>query len=216
MQAQSPGGGGAIARLRAETGMLQDRIERELAAFGASASWLDYRLYLCRMYGFLAPIERTLADSPDLAQVIEDAGARNTKAALLAHDLASLGVDRGHLGQIPRIAAPGLEELPEALGWMYVVESSTLDGEALARHLSPRLLTELDGASAYLHCYGREVHARWRDFTAALDAYADRADADACDRLVLAATDCLIRLHRWLAASSSSALSQVRASRIHA
>jgi heme oxygenase len=196
--------------------MLQDRIERELAAFGGSASWLDYRLYLCRMYGFLLPVERALADSPDLAQVIEDAGTRNTKAALLAHDLASLGVDRGHLGQIPRIAAPLLDEMPEALGWMYVVESSTLDGEALARQLSPRLLSELDGASAYLHCYGREVHARWRDFTAALDGYVDRADVGACDRIVLAATDGLIRLHRWLAAFSSSALAQVRAGRIHA
>jgi len=196
--------------------MLQDRVERELAAFGAAASWLDYRLYLCRMYGFLAPIERALADSPDLAQVIEDAGARNTKAALLAHDLASLGVDRGHLGQIPRIAPPLLDELPEALGWMYVVESSTLDGETLARRLSPRLLSELDGAAAYLHCYGHEVHARWRDFTAALEAYVDRADAGVCDRIVLAATDGLIRLHRWLAAFASSALTQVRASRIHA
>lgn len=196
--------------------MLQDRIERELAAFGGAASWLDYRLYLCRMYGFLLPVERALADSLDLAQVIEDAGTRNTKAALLAHDLASLGVDRGHLAQIPRIAAPLLDELPEALGWLYVVESSTLDGEALARQLSPRLLSELDGASAYLHCYGREVHARWRDFTAALDGYVDRADVGACDRIVLAATDGLIRLHRWLAAFSSSALAHVRVGRIHA
>ena len=46
--------------------MLQSRVERELALFGHAASWLDYRLYLCRMYGFLVPVERVLRDTPEL------------------------------------------------------------------------------------------------------------------------------------------------------
>lgn len=200
MQSQAPGG--AIARLGAETGMLQGRIERELAALRASATWLDYRLFLCRMYGFLAPVERALAGTPGLSAVIGDADRRNNKASLLALDLASLGVDRGHLAQIPRSSVPLLDELPEALGWMYVAESSTLESEALARGLAPRLAAELEHSSAYLRCYGDETYARWRAFGAALDAYVAGAEAGACDRMVLAATDCLIRLHRWLAASS--------------
>lgn len=199
-----PSGGGAIARLCAETGMLQCRVERDLAQLGDCASWLDYRLYLCRMYGFLAPVERAFSCTPGLERTIPDADRRNNKVALLARDLASLGVDRAHLGQIPRISAPLLDELPEALGWMYAIEGSTLDGEALARHLAPRLASELDGASAFLHCYGGDAHGRWREFSAAVDAYVDRADAGACDRIVLAATDCLIRLHRWLASSATT------------
>src|SRR6187402_1683463 len=128
MHAQTPGSG-AMARLRAETGMLQRRVERELAGFGDAASWLDYRLYLCRMYGFLVPIEAALGETPGLAEAVPDAGVRNHKVALLAHDLLSLGVEQRHLGQIPRIAVPPLGELPEALGWMYVVESATLDAD---------------------------------------------------------------------------------------
>jgi heme oxygenase len=213
MQPQSPGGG-ATARLRAETGMLQGRVERELALFGDAASWLDYRLYLCRMYGFLAPIERALGGTPGLGSVIHDADLRNNKVALLAHDLVSLGVDRTQLAQIPRISVPLLDTVPEALGWMYVIEASTLDGEELARQLAPRLSAELDGASAFLRCYGDEVHARWRTFSTEIDAYVDRSKPGACDRIVLAATDCLIRLHRWLASSSS--LSHARASRVSA
>ncbi len=193
-----------MARLRAETGMLQRRVERELALFGDSASWLDYRLYLCRMYGFLAPIERALAVTPGLAAVIRDAGVRNSKVALLARDLASLGVERGSLVQIPRISVPVLDELPEALGWMYVVEASTLDAEDLARHLALRLPSELGCASSYLRCYGGLVHMRWHDFGVALDAFVDRVEPGACDRVVLAATDCLIRLHRWLAPSTTA------------
>jgi len=213
MQAQTLGSG-AIARLRAETGMLQGRVERDLALFGDGASWLDYRLYLCRMYGFLAPVEQALGEAPGLAEVVCDAELRNHKAALLAHDLVSLGVDRRHLVQIPRISVPLLDDLPEALGWMYVIEASTLDGEDLARQLAQRLPSELDCASAFLRCYGDEVHARWRDFSAEIDAYVDRADTGACDRIVLAATECLIRLHRWL--PSLTVMSEARASRVHA
>jgi heme oxygenase (biliverdin-IX-beta and delta-forming) len=206
-----------MARLWAETWMLQRRVERELAGFGDAACWLDYRLYLCRMYGFLAPLEAALGETPGLAGVVFDAGERIQKSSLLARDLLSLGVERSHLGQIPRIAVPPLDELPEALGWMYVAESVTLDGAELARHLEERLPAELDGAAAYLRCYGDDVAERWRDFGAAVDAYVERADAGAgvCagDRIVLAATDCLFRFHRWLAPSSSS-ISHVRAGRV--
>jgi heme oxygenase len=215
MEAQLPGvGGGAIARLGAETGMLHRRVERELASLGDAASWLDYRLYLCRMYGFLAPIERALRETPGLAEAVHDADLRNNKVSLLAHDLVSLGVERSHFAQIPRLSVPVLDELPEALGWMYVVEASTLDGEGLARILAQRLPSELDCASAYLRCYGDEVVKRWREFGAAIDAYVDRSESGACDRIVLAATDCLIRLHRWLA--PSSAAGHLYAGRVHA
>ena len=214
MQAQILGSG-AIARLRAETGVLQGRVERDLALFGDAASWLDYRLYLCRMYGFLVPVERALGETPCLTAVISDADLRNDKAALLAEDLVALGVERSQLAQLPRISVPLLDELPEALGWMYVIEAAAVEGEMLARHLEPRLSSELDCASAYLHCYGDDVHARWHEFSAEIDAYVDRAASGACDRIVLAATDCLIRLHRWLASSTAMA-GQPRASRLHA
>jgi len=182
--------------------MLHARLERELTALGVSATWLDYRLFLCRMYGFLAPVERALAGITGLAGAVRDAAKRNNKTALLALDLTSLGVDRSHLAQIPRIAMPLLDELPEALGWMYVIEAATQGSETLANRLAPRLTTELEHASAYLRCYGDETGPRWRAFGTALDAYVARADVGTCDRIVLAATDCLIRLHRWLSASS--------------
>jgi heme oxygenase len=204
MESHTPVSSGAIARLRAETGVLQRRVERELAVFGDAASWLDYRLYLCRMYGFLAPIERALAETPDLGAAIHDADLRNDKLGLLASDLATLGVTRGDLAMLPRISVPLLDELPEALGWMYVLEALTLDGEDLARHLAQRLPVELDSASAYLRCYGPAVDERWRDFVDELDAFVDRSEPGTCDRVVLAATDCLIRLNRWLAPSAAA------------
>lgn len=211
MEALAPVVMSTMVRLGRETGSLQRRIEHELELFGAGASWLDYRMYLVRMFGFHAPVERALGAVPDLEDVVVDAGLRNNKVALLAHDLVSLGVDRRDLVAMPRMVVPALDDLPEALGWMYVLEASTLDSRDLSRHLAQHLPAELASASAYLGCYGAEVHARWADFGEALDDYA--MESGHGDRIVAAATECLVRLHRWL---RPPAPAPVVAARLHA
>src|SRR5262249_37220980 len=123
------------ARLREATAPVRD--DREILA--GRVSWLDYRLYLLRMYGFYAALERTLASSRQLAAVIADAPLRNHKAALVAHDLVALGVDRGELAGVPRMELAAQLALPEALGWTYVVESAALAGRQLIRHLTRQL-----------------------------------------------------------------------------
>src|SRR5882672_5833511 len=80
-------------RLREATAGVRE--DREILA--GRVSWLDYRLYLVRMYGFYAAIERTLVVSRQLAAVVSDAPLRNHKAALVVHDLVAFGVDRGEL-----------------------------------------------------------------------------------------------------------------------
>ncbi|MBA3395508.1 MAG: biliverdin-producing heme oxygenase [Deltaproteobacteria bacterium] len=195
MEALAPAAS-TMFRLRDETSELLRLVENELDLFGSSTSWLDYRLYLFRMYGFHATAERALAARRELATVIGDAALRNHKVALISHDLVALGVDRRDLAQLPRITAPVLAGLPEAVGWMYVLEAATLHGKRLARHLAPQLPLEIETASGYLNCYGAEVAARWQAFGHAVDAYA--IDAGTEDRIVLAARDCYLRLHRWL------------------
>src|SRR5262249_4553889 len=150
MHAQPPS---ATARLRTETAELWRRVDHELDLRGARTSWLDYRLYLFRMYGFHVPGERALASTPGLSMVGGDATLRNNKVALLAHDLISLGVERRDLAQLPRMPVPALHELPSALGWMFVVESATVETKALSRHLRQLLPLEMESAAAFLGCY---------------------------------------------------------------
>src|ERR1041384_5801707 len=97
------------ARLREGTASVRD--DREILA--GRVSWLDYRLYLLRMYGFYASIERALGTSRQLAEVVSDAPLRNHKAALVAHDLVALGVDRRELAEIPRMMFTAQLALPE-------------------------------------------------------------------------------------------------------
>lgn len=193
-----------MARLRDATAAVRDR---EILL--GRVSWLDYRLYLLRMYGFHAAIEPALASSRQLAAVVPDATLRNHKAALLAHDLIALGVEPRELAQLPRM--PFVESLafPEALGWTYVVENMTLGGRQLAHHLTRQLPTEIRSASAYLRCYGDEAPERWQAFGAALD----RCEQAACeeDRVVVAARHGFLQLRAWVRPALQPQPARIRA-----
>lgn len=193
------------AHLREATAGVRE--DREILA--GRVSWLDYRLFLVRMYGFYTVIERTLTASRQLAAVVPDAPLRNHKAALVAHDLVALGVDRSELAQLPRMAFEAQLALPEALGWTYVIESATLAGRQLMRHLARQLPEEIHVASAYLRCYGDVAQERWRELGEALDAFED-AERDR-DRVIDAARDGFLRLHAWVRPAV-----QPRPTRIHA
>jgi heme oxygenase (biliverdin-IX-beta and delta-forming) len=195
---------GLMARLRDATAAVRD--DRELLT--GRISWLDYRLYLFRMYGFYAAVERALTASRALAKVIPDAGLRNHKAALLAADLVALGMERRDLVQLPRMAFAGELALPEALGWTYVVESLTVGGKQLARRLARQLPHEIQTASAYLGCYGDEAAERWREVGDALDAFPQPERE--IDRVIVAARDGFVRLRSWVSSSAP------RPTRIHA
>ncbi len=195
---------GLMGRLRDATAAVRD--DRELLA--GRVSWLDYRLYLFRMYGFYAVVERALAASRPLAKVIPDASLRNHKAALLAADLVALGLERRDLLQLPRMAFAGELALPEALGWTYVVESLTVGGKQLARRLARQLPHEIQTASAYLGCYGDEAAERWREIGDALDGF-PQAERE-IDRVIEAARDGFVRLRGWVSPSVP------RPTRIHA
>ena len=193
-----------MARLREATAVVRE--DREL--FAGRVSWLDYRLFLMRMYGFHAAIERALIESRQLRAVVVDAPLRNHKSALLAHDLVVLGVQRSDLANLPRMTIAPLA-LPEALGWTYVVESGTLVGKQLVRHLARRLPAEIETASAYLRCYGDDAGERWRVLGVALDAF-ECADRDR-ERVIEAACDGFIQLRTWVRPAL-----QPRSNRIHA
>ena len=161
-------GSSFLARLNSATAALHD-----VGLFAGRVSWLDYRVYLIRLYGFHAVVEAALTGFRPLAAVVADASLRNHKTALIAADLVALGLDRRDLPQLPRMAFTVPLALPEALGWTYVVESATLRSKLLARRLARQLPDEIQRASAYLGCYGDEATARWRELGDALDAFAE-------------------------------------------
>jgi heme oxygenase len=193
-----------MERLRDATCVVRDR-----EPLGGRVSWLDYRMYLFRLYGFHVVIEHVLRASRQVAMVVPDAAMRNHKAALLAHDLIALRVEPRELAQLPRMTFATSLALPEALGWTYVIESTVLGGKQLARHLARQIPAEIQIASAYLGCYGDEAPERWRQLGAAIDR-CEQAGCDG-DRMIAAARDGFFRLRAWVRPSV-----QPQPSRIHA
>jgi len=193
-----------MARLRDATAMARDR-----EPLGGRVSRLDYRLYLGRMYGFHAAIEGALMASAQVAAVVPDAAMRNHKAALLAHDLIALGASPRDLAQLPRMTLAVPFALPEALGWAYVVESMTLGGKQLARHLARQIPSEIEHASAYLGCYGDEAPERWRAFGAALDG-CEPALRDG-DRVIASAREGFLELRAWVRPARKPQSTRIRA-----
>ncbi len=192
-----------MGRLRDATAAVRDH--RELLT--GRVSWLDYRMYLFRMYGFYAAVERALTASRPLAAVIPDAALRNHKSALLAADLVALGVERRDLMMLPRMPFAGQLPLPEAVGWTFVLESLTVGNKALARRLARQLPREIQTASAYLGCYGDEAAERWREIGDALDGWGQSERE--VDRVVAVALDGFLKLRTWVSPA-------VQPTRIHA
>lgn len=192
-----------MARLRGATAAI---CEPEI--LGGCASWLDYRLYLLRMYGFHAALEPALASSWQLATVVPDVKLRNHKAPLLAHDLVALGIDPRDLARLPRMTFAALG-LPEALGWTYVVENMTLRGKQVAHHLARQLPAEIRSASAYLTCYGDEAPERWRELGLALDRY-EQAGHDG-ERVIATARDGFLQLRVWVRPAVAPQPARIRA-----
>jgi heme oxygenase len=185
-----------VERLNEETRAHHPGAEAEFdVLFEASTSPADYLGFLMRAYGFEAPLEATLLMTPNLDLMI-DLGPR-TKAGFLSEDLVALGMRPQDVSAIPQcLAIPQFRGAAEALGWMYVVERTTLAHSVVRRHLMTRLPRELRNASAYLSCYTGVVGARWRDFGATLDDIA-RLPAIA-DRIVTAAGEAFRCQRRWI------------------
>ncbi|MBA3391629.1 MAG: biliverdin-producing heme oxygenase [Deltaproteobacteria bacterium] len=129
----------------------------------------DYRRSLARIYGFVAPLERSLLDTHALDRLIDL--RRFRKHILLEHDLQALGLKRTDVEALPQCMwVPWFDDARVALGWAYTIERSTLAHATLFRHVASSLPGEAAFAASYLKCYAGEIAERWSDFGARLDA----------------------------------------------
>jgi len=174
-----------IERLNEDTRLHHARAGADVdALFRPNVTSTQYMLFLMRAYGFEAPLDAAVAMTPRL-EVVLDPRPR-ARAGLLAQDLMALGVRPAEVTDLPMcLAIPQFRGAAEALGWLYVVERTTLAHDLLRRHLATRLPLEMDSAAAYLSSYAGVVGKRWQELGAALDhvsehpAIADRVVASA-------------------------------------
>jgi heme oxygenase (biliverdin-IX-beta and delta-forming) len=185
-----------IERLNEETRVHHAEAEADFdILFDSETTPAHYLKFLVRVYGFEAPLESTLAMTPNLELMIDL--KERQKAGYLAQDLMALGLRPAQIAELPQcLTIPQFRGAAEALGWMFVVERTTLAHSVLRRHLLTRLPKELRAASNYLSAYTGVVGSRWRQFGATLDDVA-RHPAIA-DRVIVAANDAFKCQRRWI------------------
>lgn len=151
-----------------------------------------YRSMLARIYGFEAPIEAALARIPTLEPAFR---AERAKVSLLEQDLGTLGFDGDAIASLPRLASVNLRTLPQALGWLFVIERQTLLAGQLRRHLQRTLGPIAELASRYLSAYGDTPGARFRVLG---DALGEAAKVYSAASIVAAANEAFRAQRQWI------------------
>ena len=185
-----------LTRLSDETQVHHPAADADLDryVFRPTATALDYRTYLARALGFVAPVEHALAQTPELAAVLP-LEAR-LKAPHLRHDLGRLGLTKSDIDALPRCTSvPTFCSAASALGWLYVIERPMLASAVVRGHLDTQLHAEIQEASSYLSCYAGQTGSMWRELGRAMDRVA--CSPAIADRIVLSAHEAFRLLERW-------------------
>jgi len=185
-----------LNRLNVETRMHHGEADADIDdyLFRAHVTAADYRMFLARVYGFVAPLEAALFAAPGVEDIV-DVRAR-AKAPLLAADLMALGLTIDEVQALPQCqTVPVFRGPASALGWMYVVERPLLSAAVIRGHLASYLPREMQRASAYFLCYSGHVGSMWRELGEAMDAVAYAPAIE--DRIIAGANECFRMMTRW-------------------
>ena len=166
-------------RLKTETAQQHERMHELMERGNPFADRGSYARFVAAQYLFQRDVEHLFQDAAVKAAV-PDLEARGRQEASLA-DLADLGAElpQGALGS----EAVGM---PEALGWLYVSEGSTLGAAFLFKEARERLgLSETFGARN-LAAYPQGRALAWRAFVVSLDA-PELGDAAIQDKVIAGA-----------------------------
>lgn len=151
------------ARLKNETATLHEQMHALMEQAQPFASRAQYVRFVAAQYHFQRDVEH-LFDDPAIQAAVPDLQVRGREAAALA-DLADLQAAPGEA-----VIATGNVAMPEALGWLYVSEGSTLGAAFLLKEVKDKLgLSESFGARN-LAAYPEGRAVVWRRFVSFLDA----------------------------------------------
>ncbi|HGK7304381.1 biliverdin-producing heme oxygenase [Stenotrophomonas maltophilia] len=154
------------ALLKAATRASHDALDKRIMAEGIFADRARFGSFLKVQYRLHCSVD-ALYGMPTLMALLPDLPERR-RLQQVCRDLQDLGMDLP--ARDPDARLPGAS-LPEALGWMYVVEGSSLGAAVLYRMAAALGLDHQFGAS-HLAAHPGGVAAHWRRFTTALDAVA--------------------------------------------
>lgn len=156
----------------------------------------DYLAVLVRTYGLVAPFESACRYTPGLVRVIDF--RHMMRAGLIAQDLLALGLSPQQVASIPTCSAVSMfQTTSEALGWLYVIERSTLLQDGIRKHLLRHV--NIEHACSYVSAYESRVGEHWAAFSRTLERAV--ADASAANDIIHSACTAFDACRKWLRSS---------------
>ena len=167
------GEAGVLEALRNATREWHDQVETAADLLTPGVDRRHYTRFLSAMLSVIRPCEARLdagAAPPGLDIVTR------RKTPLLEGDLEALGRPSAAVTDVRTAALPSVHRWPHALGYLYVVEGSTLGGQVLLKRLVPALGLTAE-TSRFLRGYGSSTGSMWRSFAAHLETARGREQA---------------------------------------
>lgn len=164
-----------LKKLKSETQEAHNKIEQSpltRAIVEKSIRREEYAELLKRFLRFYAPCEKRIRDS-SLWQAPALSLESRQKSPLLEEDLEFLGYAPGASQNLQDYGAlPQLQEKEAILGYLYVVEGSTLGGQIMGRSIADHLGLAKGKGASFFNSYGKENLAKmWRSFQYFLEDY---------------------------------------------
>ena len=189
-----------MSRLRNETRDLHNLIETNplhRSIVDGTVTRRSYVRLLQRMYGVHSSFESCAGARKEWEPLAFNFDERR-KLPLLERDLTALG-------SAPNTVQPAAAPLSLQganfhflLGYLYVLEGSTLGGQVLIRFLLQHLGLVPDWGAAYFYGYGPLTAERWRNLQSLLSRF--KARGAEADLMVEGARDAFSRINSWLRA----------------
>lgn len=145
-------------RIKEKTQVYHQQIERSPLInqlMNASINMADYQILLKKFHAYILPCEHTILNSswPSLLDGRE-------KTSRLTNDLLDLRTSNKMQCKV----LPPLITREDILGYLYVIEGSTLGGQMIAKVLQDRLGLTAQYGARYFNGYGPDTIKMWTEF----------------------------------------------------
>lgn len=189
-----------LKAIKEATKVKHDEIEQNALMKSVADNTIHHKNYyylLQKFYGFHKSAEKDLLDTSLWREYSFDIEMRR-KTPLLQKDLEFLGYS-DDFASIPLCETmPFMKSDAARLGFLYVVEGSTLGGQVLSRQLKQKFdFTKEEGAS-YFNSYGKEnLRDMWFGFQNLLESFAIQ-NPSKTDEIIDTAINTFDKLNIWL------------------
>lgn len=190
-----------LAKLKEATKEQHEALESVVDVMNSTFTLDDYKALITKFYLFYSAIEPSLP-TEELKENGFDIDSRR-KLPSLERDLTALSIL-----QKPDVAAvetPVFDSVAKAFGAAYVLEGATLGGQIITRHLSSAIGVTPETGASFFYSYGPNVGPMWKEFGAAITAYAEKNGHD--DEIVQGARETFDSFRKFFEQASEAAAS---------